>query len=120
MVNEIIRRSIPEEIDFIVTHSEIDSMPLERLLNAFGKHTKNRALLVRLNRLRSTRNHVAHKAFVLAFYSSFESSVDFHAELVKLESARDQSGKAFIDLKEELDLLDALKVTKFGGAEKTN
>jgi hypothetical protein len=109
MINEIIRSSIPDKIDFNVPHSEIDSMPLERLLNVFGKHTKNRALLKQLNRLRASRNHVAHKAFVLAFYCTFETGVDFHSELATLESARDESAKAFLELKEELDMLESLK-----------
>ena len=109
MTHEIIRSKLPSEIDFSYKDAEFESMPLERLLNTYGKLTTNKVLVKQLNELRDSRNYVAHKAFALAFLSSVSARSDFETELKKVVAARDASIKGFMTLKEELNRVQALK-----------
>jgi hypothetical protein len=106
--HSIIRARLPDGLLFDYKDTEFDSMPLERLLNVFGKLTANKALLKKLNATRDARNHVAHKAFALFYLSSIQGATSFRAELKKVIEAKDASISAFIALNEELDLLNEL------------
>lgn len=107
--HSIIRKSIPIELSFSYADKDFESMPLERLLNVFGKLTHNKKLLKQLNGLREPRNYVAHKAFALVFLSSVSGKVAFQSEFKKVIAARDLSIEAFMALKDELDSISALK-----------
>ena len=109
MAHQIIRSGIPVELTFDYRDTEFESMPLERLLNVFGRLTKNKALVKQLNGLRESRNYVAHKAFALAFFSSVNENVNFQEEFKKVVAAQEESIKGFFALKEELDRMLALK-----------
>jgi hypothetical protein len=110
MTHQVIKTAIPSDVSFDYQDSEFDSMPLERLLNVFGRLTKNKALVKQLNGLRESRNYVAHKAFALAFFSSVSEKVDFQKELKKVRAAQEASVKAFMALKDELDRLNAFRI----------
>jgi len=109
MAHEIVLLGIPKELAFHYSDKEYDSMPLERLLNAFTKFTHNKTLLKQLNGLRESRNYFAHRSFALAFFSSVNDKVDFQEEFKKVVVAREAATAAFDALKDELTFIQNLK-----------
>jgi hypothetical protein len=113
IARDVVKASIPKELDFVFTSEEIDAMPLGRLTQAFGRYTKNRDLVQDLNRIRPMRNHASHKAFVYGFYSDFVEEIDFEEEFRSLEEARSAASTVFQALSREIDqvsdLLSAIK-----------
>lgn len=116
MAHDVIRAKLPSELHFDYRDSEYESMPLERLLNVFGKLSRNKVLIKQLNALREPRNYVAHKAFALAFFSSVSDKVDFEVEYKRVKAAQELSIRGFMALKEELDAMSALKWRIFAAA----
>jgi len=117
VVRDILQASIPAEIDFRQSHEEIDSMPLGRLIQTFGRYTRNQELLRQLTQLTPLRNHVAHKALAYGFYSSFTEDIEFEQESKALEDARQASGSAFLALNTEIDLVNRLLSSKKSPSE---
>jgi hypothetical protein len=67
---ELIQDCLKEKIPFNYSASDVENFPLERLLNTFGKLSRSDELLVRLNKLRDVRNHVAHQSLVAVIGSN--------------------------------------------------
>jgi hypothetical protein len=63
---ELIGDLVKDKIHFDFSISDIESYPLERLLNLFAKLNANEELKKRLNKLRSERNYVAHEALIVS------------------------------------------------------
>ena len=86
----IIAHSTKDLIPFNYSFSDVESFPLERLLNIFSKMNENAALIDRLNKLRKERNHIAHESLLVAAGS------DYDANAVK------ESEEAFFYLEDEV------------------
>ena len=114
IAHQVIQRSIPAELHFKFSNEEIDSMPLERLINTFTRYTRNSVLVKQLNEIRGLRNHLAHRAFALAFFSTLDDESDFPGDFAKVKQAQTSSASAFLALKEEIDLVDSI-LERMGG-----
>ncbi|PQA78484.1 hypothetical protein [Rhodoferax sp. TS-BS-61-7] len=62
---ELIQHLVGSRIHFDFSVSDVESYPLERQLNLFGKLNDNESLKTRLNKLKSKRNFVAHEALLV-------------------------------------------------------
>jgi hypothetical protein len=84
---EFIDLALNGRMHFDYSVADVESMPLERLLNIFGKLNGNRELLRRLNKLRAQRNHVAHESLLLIIGSNYDIGAvqDRHREFFYLE-----------------------------------
>lgn len=67
---DYIRMLVGDHIYFDFSISDVDSYPLERLLNIFGKLNGNEELKKRLNKLRTERNYIAHEALLVTIGSN--------------------------------------------------
>ena len=56
---------VSDHIHFDFSIKDVESYPLERLLNVFGKMNDNTDLKKRLNKLRNERNYIAHEALIV-------------------------------------------------------
>lgn len=56
---------IADRVYFDFSIADIENYPLERLLTLFGKLNGNEELKKRLNKLKSSRNYVAHEALLV-------------------------------------------------------
>ena len=59
-----------DRIHFDYSIEDVESYPLERLLNVFGKLNANEELKKRLNKLRAERNYIAHEALLVTIGSN--------------------------------------------------
>jgi hypothetical protein len=62
---DYIKMLVADHIQFDFSIKDVESYPLERLLNVFGKMNDNADLKKRLNKLRSERNYIAHEALIV-------------------------------------------------------
>lgn len=67
---EFIHALVEDRIHFGFSVDDVESYPLERLLNLFGKLNTNDELKKRLNKLRSERNYIAHEALLVTIGSN--------------------------------------------------
>lgn len=67
---DYIQMLVEEHIHFDFSISDVESYPLERLLNVFGKLNGNEDLKKRLNKLRGERNYIAHEALLVTIGSN--------------------------------------------------
>ncbi|WP_339777300.1 hypothetical protein [uncultured Methylophaga sp.] len=67
---DYIHMLVEEHVHFDFSVSDVESYPLERLLNVFGKLNGNETLKKRLNRLRNERNYIAHEALLVTIGSN--------------------------------------------------
>ena len=67
---DLIDHLVKDKVHFDFSIKDIESYPLERLLNLFGKLNGNEKLKKRLNKLRSERNYVAHEALLVTIGSN--------------------------------------------------
>lgn len=65
-----IQMLVEEHIHFDFSINDVESYPLERLLNVFGKLNGNEDLKKRLNKLRGERNYIAHEALLVTIGSN--------------------------------------------------
>jgi hypothetical protein len=62
---DYIHMLVESHIHFDFSISDVESYPLERLLNVFGKLNGNDELKKRLNKLKKERNYIAHEALLV-------------------------------------------------------
>ena len=62
---DYIQMLVSDHIHFDFSIKDVESYPLERLLNVFGKMNDNTDLKKRLNKLRNERNYIAHEALIV-------------------------------------------------------
>ncbi|WP_298773031.1 hypothetical protein [uncultured Shewanella sp.] len=87
---------VEDHIYFDFSTKDVESFPLERLLNLFGKLNNNDELKKRLNKLTKNRNYLAHEALLVTIGS--DPNMDtLHTK-----------AKEFYEL--ESELMDCLKV----------
>lgn len=87
---EYINFLLGDRIHFDYSISDVESYPLERLLNVFGKLNGNDELKKRLNKLRAERNYIAHEAFLV--------TIGLNPNMDTLH----RKAKDFFDLEDEL------------------
>lgn len=68
----VIRDCVGEKVPFDYCRKDVDAYPLERLLTTFSKLNLNKELLVRLNKLREERNHIAHKSLIVTMGAMYD------------------------------------------------
>lgn len=77
----LIQNRVKDDFRYELSTDEIGKLPLGKLLNRFGKHCGNAALVGRIKALNEDRNYVAHASFVLHFDKNNElATID---ELIK-------------------------------------
>lgn len=67
---DYIHALVEDRIHFGFSVEDVESYPLERLLNVFGKLNGNEGLKKRLNKLRKERNYIAHEALLVTIGSN--------------------------------------------------
>lgn len=67
---DYIHALVQDRIHFDFSVEDVESFPLERLLNVFGKLNGNEELKKRLNKLRQERNYIAHEALIVTVGSN--------------------------------------------------
>jgi hypothetical protein len=84
---DLIKFSLNDRMYFDYSVQDVESYPLERLLNVFSKLNSNTDLHKKLNKLRSQRNHVAHESLLLVIPLKYdvEAVQEKHAEFFYLE-----------------------------------
>ena len=68
----LISERIKDTLHFSYSGKDVESFPLERLINTFSKVNSNRDLISRLNKLRSARNQIAHRSLVVTMGSLYD------------------------------------------------
>ncbi len=68
----VIKKSVVQKIDFDYSIKDVEEFPLERLLNIFSKLNANKELISRLNKLRTERNDIAHRALIVTMGSMYD------------------------------------------------
>lgn len=86
----LISRCIDGKIHFGYTADDIETFPLERLLNIFSRLNANQDLISRLNKLQQARNEMAHKSLLLAMTKNYDVQ------------ALEETEEAFFYLEDEL------------------
>ncbi len=69
----VIKKRVGSEMHFGYSAKDVEDFPLERLLNVFSKLNANKELISRLNKLRSERNHIAHKSLIVTMGSMYDA-----------------------------------------------
>jgi hypothetical protein len=69
----IISTRVEGTLHFSYSSKDVESFPLERLINTFSKMNANKELVSRLNKLREERNHIAHKSLIMTFGPMYDS-----------------------------------------------
>ncbi|RZG06785.1 hypothetical protein EXT48_07465 [Pseudoalteromonas sp. CO348] len=67
---DYIRMLVSDHIQFDYSVEDVESFPLEHLLNVFAKLNDNKELQKRLNKLRKERNYIAHEALIVTIGSN--------------------------------------------------
>lgn len=82
-----IKVSVGDKVPFGYGKADVESFPLERLLNVFSKLNADTALQARLNKLREERNHIAHRSLIITMGSLYDPGAveDKYIEYVDLE-----------------------------------
>jgi len=62
---KMIQELADDKVPFHFSEKDVENYPLERLANIFAKLNDNSDLSKKINRLRESRNHIAHKALLL-------------------------------------------------------
>jgi hypothetical protein len=78
---------------FYYSIKDVENCPLEKLLNLFKKHNSNVLLQSQLNKLRQSRNHLAHQALIY----SHEEIRDLH------EISLSESHQEIANVRAEID-----------------
>ena len=60
----LVKQSLDGAIPFDYKYKDIENFPLGKLLQTFSHLNKNKVLQNKLNQLKSTRNHIAHRALI--------------------------------------------------------
>jgi hypothetical protein len=68
----LIFERVKDTLHFSYSRKDVESFPLERLINTFSKMNSNRELISRLNRLRAARNQIAHRSLVVTMGSLYD------------------------------------------------
>lgn len=104
---EFIDLSLNGLMHFDYSVADVESFPLERLLNVFGKLNGNSELLKRLNKLRAQRNHVAHESLIIVAGTVYKKDVveEMHTEFFFLEDELAQCLRLVIEETKSLKLL---------------
>jgi hypothetical protein len=86
-VYSVIKASVGKKVPFRYSRKDVESFPLERLLNVFSKLNANEQLVARLNKLRNERNHIAHSALLMPMGSMYDRGAveDKYIEYFDLE-----------------------------------
>ncbi len=84
---EFIQLALNDRMHFGYSIADVESFPLERLLNVFSKLNTNEELQKRLNKLRAQRNHVAHESLLIVAGTNYDVEVvqERHGEFFHLE-----------------------------------
>ena len=62
---KVVQTQVEGLVHFDYTEDDLNDLPLGRLLNLFKKLNSNSELLVRLQKLQSERNHIAHRSLLI-------------------------------------------------------
>lgn len=83
----VIAQSVHRKVSFDYSQNDVESFPLERLVNTFAKLNDNKDLIQRLNALREKRNHIAHRSLLITFGAMYDRGEveDRFFEFVDLE-----------------------------------
>jgi|SRR5471030_1528601 len=68
----VIRNCVGKKVPFDYSREDVEAYPLERLLTTFSKLNLNKELLVRLNKLREERNHIAHRSLIVTMGAMYD------------------------------------------------
>ncbi|MBL8539485.1 MAG: hypothetical protein JNK68_03850 [Betaproteobacteria bacterium] len=68
----VIKSRVGDAIHFDYSEKDVESFPLERLLNTFSKLNTNKELVARLNKLREKRNHIAHTSLIVTMGTKYD------------------------------------------------
>lgn len=103
-----IHNLVEDRIHFGFSIKDVDTYPLERLLNVFDKLNRNEDLKKRLNKLRKQRNYIAHEALLVSLgsHSNMDTLYKKAEEFFYLE---DELSECLNLLTNELGLLPTIK-----------
>ncbi|CAD5267986.1 MULTISPECIES: hypothetical protein [Halomonadaceae] len=103
-----IHRLVEDRIHFGFSIKDVETYPLERLLNVFDKLNRNEDLKKRLNKLRKQRNYIAHEALLVSLgsHSDMDTLYKKAEEFFYLE---DELSECLDLLTKELGLLPPIK-----------
>ncbi|WP_214511182.1 hypothetical protein [Pseudomonas brassicacearum] len=63
---------VSDVLHFDYSEKDVESFPLERLTNIFSKLNSNKGLILRINKLREERNHIAHRSLIVTMGSMYD------------------------------------------------
>ena len=103
--HQLIHNKIEGKIPYHFSGKDVENAPLERLLAVFSKLNDNRDLQDRLNKLKESRNHVAHQGFILQFEQvsellGFNHDIDAQAE--RISTIKAEARECLADLTQEM------------------
>lgn len=95
----LIKICVGDKIHFDYSASDVESFPLERLVNVFSKLNANEELHARLNKLRDERNHIAHRSLLVTIGSIYDRGAveDKYVEYFWLEDELTECLKLVIE-----------------------
>ncbi|KRE85314.1 hypothetical protein ASG75_06875 [Rhodanobacter sp. Soil772] len=110
---EFIELRLDGAIHFGYSSKDLDSLSLERLLTIFCKLNANTKVVTRLNKLKTQRNHIAHKALTVAMgrYADIKA---LRSGLDSYDSLQPELSACIDELREEIRTLG----NKFGAAQQ--
>jgi hypothetical protein len=103
-----INRFLPSGVTYEFTGKDFEEAALGKLVNSFDKMCSNKPLIVKLRKLQSQRDHLAHRALT-DLYGPDSSSFDFDAQeedLIGLAGLLGELLKQVLD--EHLKFVDAI------------
>jgi hypothetical protein len=102
---ELIKRSLNDVILFDYGYKQIENFPLEKLLFHFSRLNKNSSLKNRLNKMKISRNYIAHRA-MLERHEVIRDVLDLgNEQQTDMDSAEAEVNECLVLMARELDII---------------